>query len=129
MFEDFAASLTLQMSAAFTPGQVEFGGDCITIYHAREAPGEFVHVVVDFTCYDDIGTVVVHARPDHVFEPHWMDGVDGQVMLAGSHGEPTGEDFDDGYGNTLWMFEHPKDEARIAALANALARICAEYFA
>jgi hypothetical protein len=125
MFEDFAASLTLQMSAAFTPGRVVFDGECIYI----EAPGNFVHVVVDFTSHDDddIGTVAVYAGPDHVFDPHWVDGENGQVVLSGAEGTLSREDFED--GSTQWMFEHPRDEARIAALANALVRICAEYFA
>jgi hypothetical protein len=123
MFEDFAASLTLQMSAAFTSGRVEFDGECIYIV----APGNFVHVVVDFTCHDDIGTVAVYAGPDHVFEQHWVHGENGQVVLTGAEGTLSREDFED--GSTRWMFEHPNDEARIAALANALAQICAEYFA
>jgi hypothetical protein len=62
-----------------------------------------------------------------VFEQHWVDGENGQVVLTGAEGTLSREDFED--GSTRWMFEHPNDEARIAALANALAQICAEYFA
>jgi hypothetical protein len=127
----FAASLGARMSVAFPLAEVEFDGENLVLYH-RAPDGRFVHALVDFTCLDT-GTVAVHARPDHVFSPHWEDvGDDRRVLVVDGtrfDGDGSGGDeFEDGLGNTVWCFDFSEDKDRIAALAVRLASLSAAYF-
>ena len=141
MVDAFASSLCLQMSAAFPSAEVEFDGENVTLYHSG-GDERFVHVVVDFTCLsgDDVGFVAVHARPDHVLEKHWVEVehedlritraltvADGVCFEDGDGSD--GDEYADGFGNTVWTFSFPSDKDRIAALAVGVSALCAGVFA
>ena len=147
MVDAFISSLGSKMSAAFPTAEIFADGGNLSLEYTAGPGAKFVHIVVDFTCLDekDTGFVAVHARPDCVFEPHWeeeaveeSDGVDSISMAyrtlvtpatrfdGGDGGD--GHEFDDGFGNTMWSFQYPCDEERIAALAVALAGIGGKHF-
>ena len=137
MVDAFAASLGAKMSAAFPKAEVGYDGQNVTLYH--ETDNKFVHVVVDFTCLDEAnkGAVAVHARPDHVFRPHWDEEIDHDTItrtlftsnfrFEGGDGSD-GHEFPDGLGNTAWMFDISTDEDTIASLAVTLAKLSAAAF-
>ena len=93
-------------------------------------------LLVDLTCMEeeDCGRVAVHARPNHLFEPHWVmeNGSrtlvlgDGQRFAGGDGAD--GEEFADGHGNTMWVFDFPEDEGQIASLITGLVGIAVGYF-
>jgi hypothetical protein len=71
----FISSLEVSLSAVFPAAYVSFDGQNLSIHFQRsESNGDFVLLLVDLTCMDeaDTGSVAVHARPDHIFEPHWV---------------------------------------------------------
>jgi hypothetical protein len=128
MVDAFAASLCARMSAVCPTASVDFDGQNVCL-HRRGSTDAFVHIVVDFTCLeeDDTGTVAVHARPDGVFSSHWEERENGRTLVA-ADGEKfeggdcdAGNEFEDGLGNTCWMFTFPRDGDKIASLAASLA--------
>jgi hypothetical protein len=136
MVDAFAISLGARMSAAFPLAEVEFDGQCLSLYH-HVSYERFVHAVVDFSCLDEDneGCVAVHARPDHLFRPHWEENeacrtlvtVEG-VRFEGGDGQD-GHEYPDEFGNTMWSFNFPGDEDSIATLAVALATLSTAHFA
>ena len=130
MSRALAASIAGKMSAVFQSAVVRDDGlDGVTLHHPSG-----VHVVVDFICLDNEnkGSVAVHARPDHVFRPHWEEGETRVLTINGERfddGDGTdGHEFEDGLGNTVWMFTLPGEEERIAILAVGLAKLAAARF-
>ena len=109
----------------------------VSIYYdasTPKRPGDFAHVLVDFTCVDT-QTVAIHARPDHLFKPYYVEEASGEMTLVAANGTrfeggspDLGDEFEDGFGNTDWHFTFPDDEARIAALVGCLAAVCAQRF-
>ena len=136
MVDAFATDLGCKMSLAFPLADVHVDGGGVSLTY-KVSGAEFVHGLVDFTCLDehDIGLVAVHARPDHVFQPHWEEDANGVRTLIASDAARfeggdggDGHEFEDGLGNTVWTFEFPRDAERIAALAVALAGLSARHF-
>lgn len=134
----FISSLEVSLSTVFPAADISFDGQNLTVFFKRsDLDGDFVHFLVDLTCMEeeDAGSVAVHARPDHIFRPHWIVE-DGERTLVLSNGQRfTGGDFEhsgeypDGYGNTGWYFSFPQDEELISTLFVGLAEISAVFFA
>jgi hypothetical protein len=129
-------SLQQRLSLIFLDAEVEFDGENLSIYFKQsDASGDFVLILVDLTCMeeDDSGRVAVHARPDHIFSPMIsIEADDSRTLVLGDQQWFVDGDWmdehDDGHGNTMWAFEFPADESRIAELASGLVRIAADYF-
>lgn len=133
----FISSLEVSLSSVFPSAEISFDGENLSVYFKRsDADGDFVMLLVDLTCMDEenVGSISVHARPDHIFEPHWiMENESRTLVLENGHRFVDGtfdgsEEFSDGHGNSMWMFEFPDDEADIAELIIGLASISASYF-
>ena len=133
----FISTLEVSLASLFPASEISFDGANLTIYYKRsDASGDFVLLVVDLTCMEeaDRGSVAVHARPDHIFEPHWVVEDDERTLVLrdGQRFEGgdwvDGEEFADGHGNGMWILEFPEDEGRIAALVAGLAGIAARHF-
>ena len=131
----FISALENTITALFPAAEISFDGQNLSIHHKRSSEN-FVLLLVDLTCMEEAehGRVAVHARPDHLFEPHWVveNGSrtlvlgDGQRFAGGDWAD--GEEFADGHGNSMWMFDFPEDEGQIASLITGLAGIAVEYF-
>ena len=142
----FISSLEVSLSSVFPAADVSFDGQNLSIHFRRsESNGDFVLLLVDLTCMEeeDAGSVAVHARPDHIFEPHWVVE---EEEAAGNHSSSSSrtlilpgqrfvdgffddaDEYEDGHGNSMWMFTFPQDEGRISDLIAALAGISAGYF-
>jgi hypothetical protein len=134
---DLISSLEVSISAIFSAAEVNFDGQNLTItYRRSDASGDFVHLLVDLTCMEeeDGGSVAVHARPDHIFSPFMItEGscrtltLEDQTRFAEGYFDDEGE-FEDGHGNTAWMFKFPDDAAAIAKLVCGLVKIAADHF-
>jgi hypothetical protein len=133
----FIASLEVSISAIFSAAEISFDGHNLTITYKRsDASGDFVHLLVDLTCMEeeDSGSVAVHARPDHIFAPRWITQdstrtltLDDETQFAGGDFDD-GDEFEDGYGNTMWMFQFPDDKDAISKLVCGLAEVSSDYF-
>ena len=107
------------MSGAFPAAEVEQDGNGNVALFCQNGTN-FVHIVVDFTCYDEThDTVAIHARPEHVFRAaaatDLFEGCD----------TSDGHEYPDGLGNCMWMLAYPRDAQRIQAMAVKLAQIAA----
>ncbi len=133
----FISSLEVGLTEVFPAAEISFDGQNLSVFFKHSEPdGDFVHLLVDLTCMEeaDAGTVAVHARPDHVFKPHWVveNGdrtlilKNGQRFAEGDFGHA--DEYPDGHGNTMWLFTFPHDEGRISDLIAGLAGISAVYF-
>ncbi len=128
----FISALEVTITALFPASDISFDGNNLSI-HFKRSSDDFVLLLVDLTCMEetDRGCFAVHARPDHLFEPHWVmeNGSrtlvlgDGQRFAGGDWVD--GEEFADGYGNSMWMFDFPEDEERIFSLVTGLIGIAA----
>ncbi len=131
----FISALEVTITALFPAAEIGFDGNNLSI-HFKRSSDDFVLLLVDLTCMEetDWGCVAVHARPDHLFEPHWVmeNGSrtlvlsDGQRFAEGDWVD--GQEFADGYGNSMWMFDFPEDEKKISSLVTGLVGIAAGYF-
>ena len=138
----FISSLEVSLSAVFPAADVSFDGQNLSVYFRRsESNGDFVLLLVDLTCMEeeDAGSVAVHARPDHIFEQHWVvEGRDeenegrrtlilpGRRFVDGFFNDA--DEYEDGHGNSMWLFTFPQDEGQISDLIAALAGISVRYF-
>ena len=98
----------------------------MVFFKRSDADGDFVLLLFDLICMDqdESGCVAVHARPDHIFQPH----LDNNQRFTG--GCSTDDDeFPDGHGNCVWMFRFPDDTDQIFELFCGLVKISADYFA
>lgn len=134
MLTAFVAALRARTSSPFPLNDLDFDGHNISMFYRHsETSGDFVHLIVDFTCVED-GHVAVHARPDHIFE-RFITGDDDALTLTLNDGQTfnggdtiPGWEFDDGHGNNMWTFDFPEESDRISNLFIGLTRIAAEHF-
>ena len=133
----FIASLESKVSSVFPAAEVSFDGNNLSIYFKRsDTSGDFVMLLVDLTCMEeeDSGCVAVHARPDHIFKQHLIIENEGRTLILGNERRFTGGDwtdgdeFDDGHGNSMWMFMFPRDKEIISDLIAGLSEISADFF-
>ena len=126
----FISSLESSITSIFPASEVSFDGNNLSIFFRRsDASGDFVQLLLDLTCMEEeeSGCVAVHARPDHIFEPHWALENGSRTLTLGNQQRFTGgdwtdgEEFDDGHGNSLWMFRFPHDEDILPVLVSKLA--------
>ena len=136
--ELYIASLQNRISAIFPAANICFDGDILCLTYKRpDKTGDFVHLLVDLTIMeeDEAGKVAVQARPDHIFEKHWtLENGTRTLTLENNHTFPGGDsdesnDFGDGLGNSIWMFQYPEDKEKIADLFCGLVKMSAAYFA
>jgi hypothetical protein len=128
-----------RLTVIFPAAEISFDGQNLTASFERSDAlnGEFVLLLFDLTCMEDAesGSVAVHARPDHIFEPHWVIENERRTLVLENQQRFTDGDFTDdgefpdGHGNSMWIFNFPNDEERIADLFCGLAKISSDYFA
>ena len=132
----FISSLETNLFSIFPAATLSFDGQNLCFYYERVG-GDFVHLVVDLTCMEEEerGRVAVHARPDYIFEDHWVLEDDDTRTLSLDTGQKFvggdflhSDEFEDGHGNTMWMFRFPEDGKRISDLVFGLAKISDQYF-
>jgi hypothetical protein len=134
----FIASLEANISTIFPAAEVSFDGQNLSITFKRsDENGDFVHLLVDLTCMEEAesGSIAVHVRPDHIFVPHCiMEGssrtltLEDQTVFAGGEFDDLGEEFEDGHGNTMWMFQFPEERNTMSKLVCGLAKISSDHF-
>ena len=109
----------------------------MVFFKRSDADGDFVLLLFDLTCMDEdeSGCVAVHARPDHIFQPHWVIENEHRTLTLDNNQRFTGgcstddDEFPDGHGNCVWMFRFPDDTDQIFELFCGLVKISADYFA
>ena len=135
--DNLISSLEVSISAVFPAADVSFDGQNLTITFRRsDASGDFVHLLVDLTCMEeeDGGSVAVHARPDHIFAPSMIIEGSGRTLTLEDQTRfaegyfDDGDEFEDGHGNTVWMFNFPDDADAIAKLVRGLLKISSDHF-
>ena len=133
----FIASLEANLSTIFPAAEVIFDGQNLSITFFRfDENDDFVHLLVDLTCMEEAesGSIAVHARPDHIFAPRFItDGssrtltLDDSTVFAGGDFDD-GSEFEDGFGNTMWMFQFPEERNTMSELVCGLAKISYDHF-
>ncbi len=131
----FISSLEITLTTLFPSAEISFDGHNLSIHHKRSSR-DFVLLLVDLTCMEenDHGRVAVHARPDHLFEKHWVVENGSRTLVLGDGQRFEGGDwvdgveFADGHGNSMWMFDFPEDEGKISSLITGLVGISVGYF-
>ena len=133
----FISSLEANISGIFPAAEVSFDGHNLTITYKRsDASWDFVHLLLDLTCMEEEerGSVAVHARPDHIFARRCItEGssrtltLEDQTQFAGGDFDD-GDEFEDGHGNTMWMFQFPEESNTISKLVRGLAEISSNHF-
>jgi hypothetical protein len=124
----FIASLEANLSTIFPAAEVSFDGQNLSITFKRsDENGDFV--------MEESGSIAVHVRPDHIFVPHCiMEGssrtltLEDQTVFAGGEFDDLGEEFEDGHGNTMWMFQFPEERNTMSELVCGLAKISYDHF-
>jgi hypothetical protein len=51
-----------------------------------------------------------------------------QTVFAGGEFDDLGEEFEDGHGNTMWMFQFPEERNTMSKLVCGLAKISSDHF-
>lgn len=108
------------MSESFPAADVSCDDEGVTLYRSAGTDHDFVHIIVDFTCFDENNdTVAIHARPEYKF----IGALASDAMLVAGCDTDGADEFDDGHGNFTWMLTYPNDAERIRSIAVQLAGI------